>query len=150
MTYWPVFVVGAVVAWGTYVPVVHHGQALLGRSPLRAFLCVGIAYFLTAVLIPVALLATKSEKGAFNPQGIGFSLGAGVAGAAGALCVILALKSGARPIYVAPLVFAGAPIVNTLVTIAWHPPKAPPSSMFYVGIVLAAIGAGLVLWYKPS
>ena len=39
-----------------------------------------------------------------------FATVAGVAGAAGALCVILALKSGGTPLYVAPLVFAGAPI----------------------------------------
>ena len=38
-----------------------------------------------------------------------------IAGATGALCVILALKTGGTPLYVAPLVFAGAPIVNAFV-----------------------------------
>ncbi len=150
MKVWALFVIGAVISWGVYVPMIHRGQELLGKSPLRAFLCVGIAYFLTAILVPGALLLTKGEDGAFNTRGIGFSFAAGVAGAAGALCVILSLKFGAKPIYVAPLVFAGAPIINTLITIAWHPPKAAPHPIFYVGILLAAAGAGIVLWFKPT
>ena len=48
---WLVFVVGAVLSWGAYVPVLHEGQNLLNRGSIRAFLCVGIAYFLTAVLL---------------------------------------------------------------------------------------------------
>jgi len=31
-----------------------------------------------------------------------------------------------------------------------HPPKTAPNPMLYVGFVLAAAGAGLVLYYKPA
>ena len=52
---WWMFVVGAVVSWGVYVPILHEGQARMGGgSPsagaIRAFLCVGVAYFVTAVV----------------------------------------------------------------------------------------------------
>ena len=49
-----------------------------------------------------------------------------------------------------PLVFAGAPIVNVLVTMAIHPPKSAINPMLYVGFVLASIGAALVLYFRPS
>jgi hypothetical protein len=49
------FIAGAVMSWGMYVPTVHRAAEQL-HSSLRAFLCVGVAYFLTAVLIPVAVI----------------------------------------------------------------------------------------------
>lgn len=150
MKLWPVFVLGAVLSWGAYVPVIHHAQNVLGKSPLRAFLCVGGAYFFTAVIIPGILMLLMQEEGAFTATGVKFGFAAGIAGAVGALCVILSLKFGGKPLYVAPLVFAGAPIVNVLVSMAWHPPKSAPSPVFFVGILLAAVGAGIVLWAKPT
>ena len=48
------------------------------------------------------------------------------------------------------LVFAGAPLVNALVSVTkeglWA--KTPPQ--FFIGLLLAAVGAGLVMFYKPS
>ena len=150
MKLWMIFVVGAILSWGTYVPMIHHGQVLLNKGALRAFLCVGGAYFLTAVVIPLGLmLGAKTEPMEFNMPGVTFATIAGILGAAGALCVILALKTGGTPLYVAPLVFAGAPIVNSLVSMAWHKPKTAPEIWFYVGLLLAAVGAGLVLRFKP-
>ncbi len=149
MKLWMWFVAGAVLTWGAYVPVLHEGQNLLDRGSLRAFLCVGAAYFLTAVLVPLGLLAGGMEPWQFNLRGTAFATAAGVLGAAGALCVILALKTGGAPLYVAPLVFAGAPVINALVSMAWHRPKSPPEVWFYVGLLLAAVGAGLVLRYRP-
>jgi len=147
---WLVFVVGAILSWGAYVPVLHEGQTLLNRGSLRAFLCVGIAYFLTAVLVPLALLAAKVEPMQFNARGASFATAGGALGALGALCIILALKYGGTPAFVPPLVFAGAPIVSTFVSMAWHRPKSAPEVWFYVGLLLAALGAALVLRYKPS
>jgi hypothetical protein len=66
------------------------------------------------------------------------------------LCIILALKSGGKPLYVVPLVFAGAPVMSTIVSLIWHPPENMPGPVFYLGIVLAAAGAGLVLYSKPA
>ncbi len=147
---WMVFVAGAVLSWGAYVPVLHEGQTLLNRGSLRAFLCVGIAYFLTAVLVPLGLLAAKVEPMEFNTRGILFAIAAGVLGASGALCIIFALKYGGTPVFVPPLVFAGAPIVSAFVSMAWHRPKSAPEIWFYLGLLLAAIGAALVLRFKPS
>jgi hypothetical protein len=47
-------------------------------------------------------------------------------------------------------VFGGAPLVNVLYTMATHPPKKPPSPMLYLGFHVTAIGAGMVLYFKPS
>ena len=131
---------------------------------VRAFLCVGLAYFLTAVVIPIALLALNfaggerldfTHEGQTNLPAILFATLGGIAGAAGALCIILAIKNGGKPLYIAPLVFAGAPIVNAIVSLAWHPPEGLTESkylpgwiMFGSGILLAAVGAGLVLYSK--
>jgi hypothetical protein len=64
--------------------------------------------------------------------------------------VIFALRWGGKPIYVAPLVFAGAPIVNVIVAIVWDQTYKLPDWRFILGILMAAVGAGLVLRYKPS
>ena len=55
---WIVFVVGAVLSWGIYGPALHKGQTSLG-NPLKALLCVGVAYFLIGVLVPVAGLSSQ-------------------------------------------------------------------------------------------
>ena len=45
----------AALSWGVYVPLVHVAAQKLG-SNLRAFLFVGVAYFLVAVLIPAVFI----------------------------------------------------------------------------------------------
>lgn len=158
---WLVFVAGTIVLWGCYIPTIHEGQGRLGgmtpegklkpsAGALRAFLCVGLAYFLTAVLVPAALIwGGDMESTSFDGGGSMIATLAGALGAAGALCIILAIKSGGSPVHIAPLVFAGAPVVNVFVAMALHPPKSTPSVWFFVGIVLAASGAGMVLYNKP-
>jgi hypothetical protein len=75
---------------------------------------------------------------------------AGALGALGAVCIIWAFKTGGLPVYVMPLVFGGAPVINVLYSMWQHPPKAAPNPMLYVGFLLASVGAGLVLYYKPQ
>src|SRR5207253_4766458 len=92
-----------------------------------------------------------SHQGVFNRDGVVFATLGGVAGAAGALGIILAIKSGGKPIYIVPLVFAGAPIVSTIVSLLWHPPQeGTPDWKFFTGIVLAALGAAMVLYSKSE
>ncbi len=145
-------IIGTIACWGAYVPTIHHGQLGFGepKGPLRAFLFVGIAYVLVAVLVPGLMILNKAEPAVFPGRGISISLLAGVFGALGALGVIFALKSGGKPIYVAPLIFAGAPIMNVFVSMAWDRKWHMPDWRFLIGIVMAAVGAGLVLRYKPA
>jgi hypothetical protein len=146
---WVFFVAGAVLSWGLYGPMLHKGQVALG-NPLRALLCVGVAYFLIAVLVPVVALSMQGQLGGFTRTGvIGATLG-GTLGALGAVCIIWAFRSGGSPLYVMPLVFAGAPVINVIYTMIQHPPKTAPSPMLYVGFVMAALGGYLVLHYKPQ
>jgi uncharacterized membrane protein YhhN len=146
---WIVFVAGAVISWGLYGPSLHRGQVTLG-NPLRALLCVGLAYFLIAVLVPVAGLSAQGELKGFSTPGVTAATIAGSLGALGAVCIIWAFRSGGSPLYVMPLVFAGAPIVNVLYSMWQHPPKVAPSPLLYVGFVLAALGGYLILHYKPQ
>ena len=57
---------------------------------------------------------------------------------------------GGSAIYVMPLVYAGAPVVNVLLSMALHPPKRSPNPLLYLGMVLAAGGASMVLYFKPQ
>jgi hypothetical protein len=146
---WIVFVAGAVLSWGLYGVSLHRGQLAIG-NPLKALLCVGIAYVLIAVFVPVGTLASQGELKEFNSTGTLISTAAGVLGALGAVCIIFSFRAGASPLYVMPLVFGGAPLVNVIATAMIHPPKTAPNPMLYVGFLLAAVGAGLVLYYRPA
>jgi hypothetical protein len=146
---WLLFVLGAVLSWGMYGPMLHKGQIALG-SPLRALLCVGVAYFLIGVLVPVLMLASQGQLGGFNLAGSVAATAGGALGALGAVCIILAFRAGGLPTYVMPLVFGGAPLVNVLVSMAIHPPRSSPSPLLYAGFLLAATGAYMVLRFKPE
>jgi hypothetical protein len=145
---WIIFVAGAVLSWGTYGALLHMGQRQLG-NPLKAMLCVGVAYFLIGVIIPVVSLGAQGRLSGFNTTGLITATIAGALGAAGAACIIYAFRHGGLPIYVMPLVFGGAPIVNVLVAMMIHPPQAAINPMLYVGFLLASLGAGMVLYFRP-
>ena len=147
---WLAYVAGAFLSWGVYGSMLHDGQTRLG-SPMRALLCVGIAYFLIGVLVPLAVLYSQGEglRG-FNSGGTSMATIAGALGAIGAACIIFAFRSGGTPTYVMPLVFGGAPLVNVLFSMYLHPPKTPPSPMLYVGFLVTAIGAATVLYFRPT
>ena len=150
-----VFVILTFCCWGVYGPVLHLGQEALGDGPkqlssLRPFICVGIAYFLIAVVYPLFVLQTKGESGSWSAGGIIWSFIAGLVGAIGALGIILAFKFGGKPVYVMPLVFGLAPVVNTFVTMTMAGTFKQAKPIFFVGIVLAALGAAGVLRFKPA
>jgi len=146
---WVIFVIGAVLSWGAYGTLLARGQTQLG-SPLKALLCVGVAYFLIGVIVPVAGLGAQGGLSGFNTQGLVNATIAGALGAAGAACIIWAFRSGGTALYVMPLVFGGAPIVNVLLAMALQPPKSTINPMLYVGFLLASIGAGMVLYFRPT
>jgi len=146
---WQAFVAGAVLSWGVYGAMLHQGQVKLG-NPMRALLCVGVAYFLIGVLVPLAALFSQGQglRG-FGNAGTAFATVAGALGALGAVCIIYSFRAGGTPTYVMPLVFGGAPLINVLYTMAVHPPKTPPNPLLYVGFLVTAVGAGMVLYFKP-
>ena len=146
---WILFALGAALAWGVYGPVLHSGQVALG-SPMRALLCVGVAYFLIGVLVPLGSLSFQSGIQGFTMKGSVAATVAGVLGALGAICIIFAFRFGGLPTYVMPLVFAGAPLVNVLFSMWMHPPRTAPNPLLYLGFLLAAAGAGMVLYFKPQ
>jgi hypothetical protein len=146
---WIAYVVGAILSWGLYGVMLHKGQVTLG-NPLRALLCVGVAYMLIAVLVPIGALTSQGALRDFNAQGTVIATIAGGLGALGAVCIIYAFRVGASPLYVMPLVFGGAPLVNVISSAIIHPPKTAPNPLLYVGFVLVALGAGMVLYYRPQ
>ena len=152
MKTWMWFVLATIVFWGAYVPMIHHGQQAFGtkNSALRTFLFIGLAYFLVSAVVLTYTVLTKAEPLAFTRSGVSLSMAAGVLGALGALGIVFAMKSGGKPLAVAPLVFAGAPIMSTFVAMMWDKPDRPPGLMFYVGIATAALGAAMVLRYRPT
>jgi hypothetical protein len=144
------FILLTIAAWGNYGPLMHHGQDSMGRSSLRPFIGVGMAYFLVAVLFPLFVLKAKGEKGAWSVGGTVYSLLAGSVGALGALGVILAFKFGGLPVYVMPIVFGNAPVINTIVTAWMSGTFKQVNALFIAGIVLAAAGGAGVYYFKPA
>lgn len=156
---WLMFALLTVASWGVYGIFLHIGVTSMGGgdpalSRYKAFLFVGLAYFLTAVLAPLALLMMKGAAwSGYSPKGMTWSLIAGIVGAIGAFGVLLAFGAGGKPGVVMSIIFAGAPMVNAVVALLLHPPpggwgKVP--APFYLGIVLAALGGFLVTYYKPA
>lgn len=144
----PLSVLTTAICWGVYGVILSWGAAAMGEARLRSFLCVGLAYFLIAVIVPVLILRAKGEKGTWTASGTWWSFNAGVLGALGALGIILALTSGGSPLYVMPLVFGGAPVINTFTTMVMTR-NYRVNPMFLAGLILVIAGAACVLIFKP-
>jgi hypothetical protein len=161
---WVFYALLTVLSWGVYGVILHKGRGYMPMGPeaphagLKAFLFVCVAYALIGVAA-AAMLKVRGSNWSFTGQGVNWSLIAGAAGAVGAFTLVLALGA-ASPIYkgaaaaaVMPIVFAGAPVVNTVTAMALHPPEGGFKSLpvpFLLGCVMAALGAFLVAKYAPS
>jgi hypothetical protein len=110
---------------------------------------VGLAYFAIAVVMPHFFLAEMGEDSTYRSLGTLWSLMAGAFGAAGALGIIWAFKSGGRPVFVMPLVFGGAPVVNTFFTITTRGQWDQISPFFWAGLILVVAGSVMVLVLGP-
>lgn len=146
---WILFVAGAVLSWGAYGALLALGQSQLG-NPLKALLCVGAAYFLIGVIVPVFALSSQGGLSNFNATGLVNATIAGALGAIGAACIIWAFKTGGLPVYVMPIVFGGAPIVNVIVAMVIRPPQSSINPLMYAGFALVSIGAWMVLYFRPT
>lgn len=150
---WLVFTALTVVCWGLYGIFLHKGQGLMGdpqNGRMKAFLWVGAAYLLVAVVGPLVMLVVQKASWDFTAGGVAWSLVAGSVGAVGAFGVLLAFGAKGSPAVVMSVIFAGAPVVNALVAIgltnAWGRVRWP----FVVGILMAATGAWMVSYFKPG
>lgn len=152
---WLIFALMTVASWGLYGVFLHKGQIAMSdpiHGRYKAFLFVGIAYLLMAVIGSAIMLAINGAEWKFELEGTTWSTIAGLVGAIGAFCVLLAFGSGGTPAVVMAIIFAGAPIVNALVATALHPPEGGFSAFrieFIIGLILAAVGGCLVSLFKP-
>jgi hypothetical protein len=168
MNPWLLYAFLTVLSWGVYGVLLGMGRQGMLSSPagqadmhnagLKAFLIVGVAYFVVAIVGPIIMLKKVNSNWSFTGSGISWSFVAGAAGAIGAFTLILALGAGSL-IYkgavsaaVMPIVFGGAPIVNSIVVIlktrGFDGFKTLPFP-FAVGVILAALGGILVALYTP-
>ena len=153
---WLAFALLTVVSWGVYGIFLHTGQLGM-QDPVngryKAFLFVGIAYFLVAVLAPLIMLVLSGASWDYPMKGMAWSLIAGIVGAIGAFGVLLAFGAKGNPAVVMTIVFSGAPVVNAIVALSLHPPAGGLASIrapFWLGMVFAVIGGALVTKYKPG
>lgn len=149
---WISYAMMTVLCWGLYGVFLAEGAAsmsdpVFGR--IKAFLFVGVAYFLVAVLMPAAALVIHGATWSFPAGGAGLSLFAGIIGALGAFGVLLAYGAGGSPPVVMTLVFAGAPVVNALVAVTRMGLWGELRWQFVLGLALAVLGGGLVTAYRP-
>lgn len=142
----------AALCWGSYGPMLHQGQMRMGGSRLRPFACVGIAYFIIAVAVPLMLLVAMPSisRGSWTAGGLTWSVIAGAAGALGALGIILAFNAGGKPIYVMPLVFGFAPVINTFISLTEAQAWSRVQPMFWVSLAVVIVGAITVLTKAPK
>ena len=148
-----------VICWGTYGVCMHTGSTSM-KNPeherIMAFLWVGLAYFLTAVIAPLIILKLQGgpiDFWNYPAKGWQWSLIAGTLGAIGALGVLLAFGASPNPKVYVPVVmsiiFAGAPIVNAVVNTTKNNGWANVQWPFILGILLAALGGYLVTKHAP-
>ena len=152
---WLIFALLTVGSWGLYGIFLHTGQLAMAdpvNGRYKAFLFVGIAYLVAAVIGSIIVLAVNGSDWSFPMKGMIWSLLAGIVGAIGAFGVLLAFGAKGSPAVVMSIVFAGAPIVNAVVSLILHPPAGGWGSLnwqFALGIALAALGGCLVTLFKP-
>jgi hypothetical protein len=139
----------ALFSWGAYGPVLHTGQAAMRHSRMRPLICVGLAYIVIAVVMPYFFLGEMGEASTYGSLGTLWSFLGGAFGAAGALGIILAFKSGGRPVFVMPLVFGGAPVVNTFASITMRGQWNQINPFFWAGLILVIAGSVIVLVLAP-
>src|SRR5215217_7258404 len=81
---WLLFVAGAVLTWGAYVVTIDHGRSefvgMRGGRPstpppvaaMRAFMFIGLAYFVLGVVVPAIYLSVNKVSPAQFPNDPGF------------------------------------------------------------------------------
>jgi len=153
MTAWQGWAALTVLCWGLYGVFLHSGALGMGdpaHGRIKAFLMVGVAYFLVAILAPALVLWLRGAGWGFSGPGVGWSLLAGTVGAVGAFGVLMAYGAGGKPPVVMSIIFGAAPVVTALVSTwragAWAEVRWP----FVLGMALCVSGVALVNLYRPE
>ena len=143
------FVALTAICWGCYGPLLHIGQMKMHGSRMRPFICIGLAYVVVAVIAPLVFWTVLGADGELSARGVFWSVAGGTAGALGSLGVILAFTFGGKPVYVMPLIFGGAPVINTFISIVMSGNISSISPFFYAGLIVVVAGAISVLVFAP-
>ena len=80
---WLMFALMTVASWGVYGVFLHMGAVKMAdpaNGRYKAFLWVGVAYLITAVVAPALLLMIKGASWSMPAGGVTWSLIAGVVG----------------------------------------------------------------------
>ncbi len=140
------------VFWGKYGVQVHTAIEGFGKSGMRAMISLSAAYVAVALLALGFVAAGLEPDATFSRVGFSHGLVAGLITTLGAWGIVLGnryVKGG--PSIVMPLVFAGAPVVNSFYAMevsgqSW----SSVDPRFWVGIVVIILGGYLVLANKPE
>ena len=159
-----VLLVETVLVWQpAFQPPMRDGarRALLATAAVDMVFSVVVVYLsggwtspfyhfaVTSLLVPVVSGPNEWEKWHWN--GVIWSLAGGAAGAVGAIGIILAFNFGGKPVYVMPLVFGAAPVINALVTVAPAISQGVAvSPLFFAGLIIVIAGAATVLIFAPK
>ena len=154
MNWWFLAFVAAVwVCWGAYGVQVHSAIGAFGKSGIRSMVALSAAYGVVALLGGLAVFAAGVEPSAqFTQTGFQGGMLAGLITTAGAWGVVFGNRYVAGgPSVVMPLVFAGAPVVNSFFAM-WQSGTAFSAidPRFWLGLLVVAVGGYLVLTNKPA
>jgi hypothetical protein len=140
------------VFWGKYGVQVHTSIEGFKKSGTRAMIALSTAYVLVAIVAMSVVLMGFDPGAVFSRAGFTRGLVAGLITTLGAWGIVFGnryVKGG--PSIVMPLVFAGAPVVNSFYVMgaggaAW----SSVDVRFWIGIVVIMVGGYLVLTNKPA
>ena len=130
----------AMLSWGVYGPVLQEGRIGMQGSSLKPFICVGLAYFLIAVLAPAAVLRDERRSWALvdhrNHLEPGGRRRAWVRWASFWRWRFAATRSTS-----CRSVFGCAPVVNTFLTMYRAARYRQVGPIFIAGLMLVVLGA---------
>lgn len=146
-------VAGVWVMWGKYGVAVHSSIMAFGRSGIRSMISISLAYVVLALGGGFLVYLLGVEPSAqLNSSGMSKGLLAGLITTAGAWGIVFGnryVKGG--PSVVMPLVFAGAPVVNSFFFLAQNQVSfSSISPVFWLGLVVVLAGGYLILTNKPD
>jgi hypothetical protein len=140
------------VFWGKYGVQVHTAIDGFKKSGMRAMISLSLAYVAVAVVALGYVLLGFDASAKFTSEGFTRGLIAGLITTLGAWGIVFGnryVKGG--PSIVMPLVFAGAPVVNSFYVMqAGGASWSAVDLRFWIGIAVIIGGGYLVLTNKPA